>query len=131
VHQRTVVGLTLAESGFHYRIDDEGDGTVPLSSAQLAHGDNYYVRCEHSALPRSATVGRALVELLRNGRTTRLARSHAPRAGREVTVSDAQLRTTWRIKVDWAQLTPAARRIYLNRLNQAPPQYSARRAPRG
>jgi pimeloyl-ACP methyl ester carboxylesterase len=131
VQQRTVVGLTLAENGFHYRIDDEGDGTVPLSSAQLAHGDNYYVRCEHSALPRSATVGRALVELLRNGRTTRLARSHQPRAGREVTVSDAQLRTTWRSKVDWAQLTPAARRLYLNRLNQAPPQYSARRAPRG
>ena len=39
LQQRTVVGLTLADSEFRYRIDDEGDGTVPLSSAQLAHGD--------------------------------------------------------------------------------------------
>lgn len=130
VQQRTVVGVRLEADQFHYRVSDEGDGTVPLSSAQLAGGDNYYVRCEHSALPRSATVGRAVVELLRRGRTTRLAARHAPRAGGEVTVSDGELRTTWRTKADWAKLTPAARRSYLNRLNQAPPQYSRRRAPR-
>ena len=128
VQQRTVVGLSLSGDEFHYRVSDEGDGTVPLSSAQLAHGANYYVRCEHSALPRSATVGRALVELLRHGRTTRLAARHEPRAGREVLVTDAELRTTWRRKVDWGRLSPVARRTYLNRLNKAPPQYARRRA---
>ncbi len=131
VQQRTVVGLEPAADDFHYRVSDEGDGTVPLASAQLAHGDNYFVRCEHSALPRSASVGRALVELLRQGRTSRLAAQRAPRPGREVTVSDAQLRTTWNEKVDWARLGPAAHRSYLNRLNQAPPQYAARAHRRG
>lgn len=126
-HQRTVVGLRLAADEFHYRVGDAGDGTVPLASAQLAHGDNYYVRCEHSALPRSAAVGHALVELLRHGRTTRLAATPGRPLGREVMVSDSELRATWNDKLDWAQLGPVAHRDYLNRLNQSPPQYSARR----
>ena len=130
-HQRTVVGLRLAAGEFHYRVGDAGDGTVPLASAQLAHGDNYYVRCEHSALPRSAAVGHALVELLRHGRTTRLAATPGRPLGREVMVSDSELRTTWNDKLDWAQLGPVAHRDYLNRLNQSPPQYSARRTRGG
>jgi hypothetical protein len=129
-HQRTVVGLRLADDDFHYEISDEGDGTVPLASAQLSGCDNYYVRCEHSELPRSVSVARALVQLLHHGRTTRLsARSGAP-LGRHVTVSDRQLRGTWNEKVDWASLGPAAHRAYLNRLNQPPPHYAARRARR-
>jgi hypothetical protein len=129
-HQRTVVGLRLADDDFHYEISDEGDGTVPLASAQLAGCDNYYVRCEHSELPRSVSVASALVELLRHGRTTRLsARPGAP-LGRHVTVSDGQLRSTWNEKVDWASMGPAAHRAYLNRLNQPPPHYAARRARR-
>ena len=124
VQQRTVVGLQLRSNDFHYQVSDAGDGTVPLASAQLAHGDNYYMRCEHSALPRSVTVARALVELLRSGRTTRLARQVGTRSARPVVVSDAELRTIWNEKVDWARLRPAAHRDYLNRLNQAPPQYA-------
>jgi len=131
VRQRTVVSLGLHGDQFHYRVSDAGDGTVPLASARLARGDNYYVRCEHSALPRSASVGRAVLDLLRHGRTTRLPATHAAGAEREVVVSDAQLRTTWRRKVDWARLSIAARRSYLNRLNKAPPQYAPPRpAPR-
>jgi len=127
VQQRTVVGLQQRAGDFHYQVSSEGDGTVPLASARLAHGDNYYVRCEHSALPRSVTVARALIELLRSGRTTRLARQHAASSARTVSVSDAELRTTWNEKVDWARLSSAAHRDYLNRLNQAPPQYAPRR----
>ena len=124
VQQRTVVGLQLRAGDFLYQVSNAGDGTVPLASAQLAHGDNYYMRCEHSALPRSVTVARALVELLRSGRTTRLARQVGTRSARPVVVSDAELRTIWNEKVDWARLRPAAHRDYLNRLNQAPPQYA-------
>jgi pimeloyl-ACP methyl ester carboxylesterase len=131
VQQRTVVGLRLHAGEFHYQVSDAGDGTVPLASARLAHGDNYYVRCEHSALPRSVTVASALIELLRSGRTTRLARQVGTRSARPVVVSDAELRTTWNEKVDWARLRPAAHRDYLNRLNQAPPQYAPWRAGRG
>jgi hypothetical protein len=129
-YQRTVVALRLADDDFHYQVGDAGDGTVPIASAQLAGCDNYYVRCEHSALPRSASVAHALVELLRHGRTTRLAAQRAPPPGRQVTVSDRELRSTWNVKVDWAKLRPAAHRDYLNRLNQPPPQYAARRARR-
>ena len=123
--QRTVTGLRLAGDEFHYQVSDAGDGTVPLASAQLAGSDNYYVRCEHSALPRSATVARAVLELLRHGRTTRLTSLPGARSSREVTVSDSQLRTTWNEKVDWAALAPEDRRRYLNQLNQPPPQYAA------
>lgn len=122
--QRTVTGVRLAGDEFHYQVSDAGDGTVPLASAQLAGSDNYYVRCEHSALPRSATVARAVLELLRHGRTTRLASLPGARSGREVTVSDSQLRTTWNEKVDWAALAPEERRRYLNQLNQPPRQYA-------
>lgn len=123
--QRTVTGVRLDADEFHYQVSDAGDGTVPLASAQLAGCDNYYVRCEHSALPRSATVARAVLELLRQGRTTRLASLPGTRSGREVTVSDSQLRSTWNEKVDWAALAPGERRRYLNQLNQPPPQYAA------
>jgi hypothetical protein len=123
--QRTVTSVRLAADDFHYRVSDAGDGTVPLASAQLAGSDNYYIRCEHSALPRSATVARAVLELLRQGRTTRLAARAGARTGRSVTVSDRQLRTTWIRKVDWAALAPALRRSYLNKLNQPPRQYAA------
>ena len=122
-HQRTVTGLRLAVGEFHYQISDAGDGTVPLDRAQLPGSDNYFVRCEHSALPRSASVARAVLELLRHGHTTRLAATPGPRLGRTVTVGDAQLRTTWITKIDWAALAPAARRAYLNQLNQPPRQY--------
>ncbi len=129
-HQRTVVDLRLSEDDFHYQIGDAGDGTVPLASAQLDGCDNYYVRCEHSALPRSVSVARAVVELLRHGRTSRLSTHRGPLLGRQVTVSDRELRSTWNEKVDWAKLGPAAHRDYLNCLNQPPPHYAARRARR-
>jgi pimeloyl-ACP methyl ester carboxylesterase len=130
VRQRTVVSLQCVAGEFRYQVSDAGDGTVPLASARLEHGDNYYVRCEHSELPRSASVGRALVELLRRGRSSRLRAQGRSQPGREVSVSDTDLRGTWNDKIDWARLGPAAHRSYLNRLNRAPPQYAPRPARR-
>ena len=123
--QRTVTGLRLERDEFLYQVSDAGDGTVPLASAQLEGSHNYFVRCEHSALPRSATVARAVLELLRQGRTTRLASITSTRNARMVTVSDNQLRTTWNEKIDWSAMTPEERRRYLNQLNRPPPQYAA------
>ncbi len=122
--QRTVTGLRLAGDEFHYQISNAGDGTVPLESAQLAGGSNYYVRCEHSALPRSATIARAVQELLRSGRTSCLAAQPGRLRGRTVTVRDSELRATWLQKIDWAGLAPGARRDYLNDLNKPPRQYA-------
>jgi pimeloyl-ACP methyl ester carboxylesterase len=122
--QRTVTGLRLAGDEFHYQISNAGDGTVPLASAQLPGCSNYYVRCEHIALPRSATVACAVLELLRSGRTSRLAAQPGRLRGRTVTVRDAELRGTWLQKIDWAGLAPGARRDYLNDLNEPPRQYA-------
>ena len=126
-HQRTVTAVELVADDFMYQVSDAGDGTVPLASAQLSGCDNYFVRCEHSALPRSASVARALLELLRHGRTARLATAPGAHRGRPVQVSDRELRGTWSAKIDWLAMPPAARREYLNRLNQPPPQYAAPR----
>ena len=130
--QRTITDLAVAADDFHYGISDAGDGTVPLKSARLEGCANYQVRCEHSALPRSATVARALGELLSSGQTRSLAAAPiaadpAAMAPRRSVVSDQQLHTTWTDKVNWLQFTPAARREYLNRLNQSPPHYAAPR----
>jgi pimeloyl-ACP methyl ester carboxylesterase len=135
VGQRTVTRISVASDDLHYQISDAGDGTVPLDSARLDGCRNYQVRCEHSELPRSATVARALRELLSSGRTGALSPSAvdpaaARRPLRVSTVSDRQLRENWREKIDWQRCTPAARREYLNRLNQPPPQYAAPRSRR-
>ena len=130
--QRTITDLAVAADDFQYGISDAGDGTVPLKSAYLEGCQNYQVRCEHSALPRSAAVARALRELLSSGHSRALATATmttdlATMALRRSVVSDRQLRTTWISKVNWRLFTPAARREYLNRLNQSPPQYAAPR----
>jgi hypothetical protein len=131
---RTVTGISVVGDDFHYQISTAGDGTVALDSARLAHCPNYQVRCEHSALPRSATVARALRELLLHGRTRilrPLTTAPAPDSlSRCCSVSDLALRTNWSEKVDWLQYTPAQRRSYLDRLNQSPPQYAAGRQRR-
>jgi hypothetical protein len=128
MRQRTVTALVADGSGFAYEVDSRGDGTVPLDSAQLRGCDNYFVHCEHSALPRNPAVARALIDLLLNGRTTRLALRPDATAGRRVRVSDADLRATWTAKVDWLTLSADARREYLEQLSRPPPLYSGRRA---
>ena len=133
--QRTITSVRVTDDDFHYAIDDAGDGSVPLKSATLAGCANYYLRCEHSELPRSVSVARALRDLLLTGSTASLASvpnaisAHAA-ARRQVSVSDQLLRSTWTEKTDWPKLTPAARREYLNQLNQPPPHYAAPRARR-
>src|SRR5204863_28023 len=65
------------------------------------------------------------VDLLRDGLPTRLPSSWRGDSGASAEVSDAQLRGTHTEKVDWAALTPQARRLYLQNLNEPP-----RRTPR-
>lgn len=133
VGQRTVTGVRSLNDDFHYEVSSAGDGTVAFDSARLEGRANYQLRCEHSALPRSATVARAIAELLATGQTRSLQAVSADAATRKraaapISVSDQQLRGNWSAKINWPECTPAERREYLNRLNQAPPQYAPRRA---
>jgi len=123
--QRTVTGLARRGGQFHYEISAAGDGTVAATRATLPGARNYYVRCEHSELPRNERVGAALVDLLRTGRTQRLPQKLVRSRGPVLEVSDSALRRGLARKIDWHALSPAARRRYLKRLSAAPALYRA------
>lgn len=126
VGQRTVTGLARAGEEFAYQVTGDGDGTVPARSA-APHGVRcHYFRSEHSELLRSPTVARALLELVRDGRTGVLRQSSALPAQAPVRVTDGDLRALGTDKVDWQALAPEARRLYLQQLNLPPLQYRRR-----
>jgi len=74
----------------------------------------------HSDLTRDATVAAAVADLLRRGRTTRLSQQPSGASRACAQVSDAQLRRSHVEKVDWTALTPHARRVFLENLNEPP-----------
>lgn len=121
-HSRpTVVGLTRQGADFEYTVTHAGDGTVPLLHAELPGVATYHTAEGHSELPRSARVAAATIDLLRTGATHRLPTTR-PAATRQVArVTDRALRATFNTKVDWHALSPDARRVYLDRLNEPPP----------
>jgi pimeloyl-ACP methyl ester carboxylesterase len=125
IGQRTATALRLVADDFEYEVSSDGDGTVPAPCAVLDGTCGYYIDCEHSDLPRNATVAAAVGELLRDGRTSVLAREHHASADAHVLVTDAALRLTYVDKIDWKLLSADERRRYLNQLNLAPPHYAA------
>ena len=125
VDQKTVTGIERRHDDFVYTLTRHGDGTVPASSAALEGTPSAYARVAHSNLTRDPLVAAAVVDLLRDGSTTRLPSSWRGDSGASAEVSDAQLRGTHTEKVDWAALTPQARRLYLQNLNEP-----RRRTPR-
>jgi pimeloyl-ACP methyl ester carboxylesterase len=126
IRQRTVTALQMGAGEFEYEVSSAGDGTVPVVAAALGDAPRYYVHCEHSELPRSERIARALAQLLLRGRTDLLASRWRPARERGVLVSDSALHSVGAIKVDWEALTPEARRAYLNRLSEAPALYAGR-----
>lgn len=121
--QRTVTGIERRGAQFRYEVSAAGDGTVPTAAASLAGAAHYCLRCEHSQLPREARVAAAVIELLEHGGTTALQPGVHARKGRCAYVSDAELRRTLGLKIDWHALGPASRRRYLNALNAPPASY--------
>jgi CHAT domain-containing protein/pimeloyl-ACP methyl ester carboxylesterase len=93
---RTVTGLRLAAGGeeFEYEVSLEGDGTVPVEFAQLSGIDaTYYVEEGHGSLPNNPRVARAVIDLLREGRTQELAdRPEAQVRGPAQLVKESALR---------------------------------------
>ena len=120
VGQETVTAVLKRRDGFTYRITRHGDGTVPADSAALDGAHTYFTRAAHSDLTRDAHVAAAIVDLLRNGATKRLPRRWISNSRAEARVSDRELRRTHTGKVDWARLTPAQRRDFLQGLNEPP-----------
>jgi pimeloyl-ACP methyl ester carboxylesterase len=118
--QETVTAVRRRGAQFVYTLTRHGDGTVPTASAQLPGARSLFARVAHSDLTRDAQVAAAVAQLLRRGSTTLLSGDlrDASRACAEV--SDTQLRRTHVEKVDWSALTPHARRLFLENLNEPP-----------
>ena len=118
VGQETVTAASKTRDGFTYTLTRRGDGTVPADSAALDGANTYFANAAHSDLTRDAHVASAIVELLRKGSTKRLPARWMSRSRAEARVSDRELRRTHSEKVDWASLTPAQRREFLQDLNE-------------
>jgi pimeloyl-ACP methyl ester carboxylesterase len=116
----TVVNAALVHEDFFYRVELGGDGTVPTARAVMPGVPAWYCRAAHSELPRSAAVQEAVVSLLA-GETPALAAAPDPEPASGFAVSDRELREQFVDKIDWAQLTPAARRHFLDSLNEPTP----------
>ncbi len=116
----TVVNAALVHEDFFYRVELGGDGTVPTARAVMPGVPAWYCRAAHSELPRSAAVQEAVVSLLA-GDTPALATAPDPEPASGFAVSDRELREQFVDKINWAQLTPAARRHFLDSLNEPTP----------
>jgi pimeloyl-ACP methyl ester carboxylesterase len=120
VGQETVTAVSRRRDDFVYTITRHGDGTVPAISAALPGALTHYAPLAHSELARDRVVAAAVVDLLRKGRTQRLATKWAGTSVAEARISDRQLRRTHAEKVDWTGLEPEERRVFLENLNEPP-----------
>ncbi len=117
----TVTAALPDRREFTYTYRRDGDGTVPLASAQLPGASLHVAPVAHGLLPRDALVGEAVLDLLRDGATSRLAslRPRAPAAA--VKVTDADLHRALTGKLDWDALSGEQRRNFLENLNDPGP----------
>lgn len=118
VGQETVTAASKGRDGFVYTVTRHGDGTVPARSAALEGAKTYFAKAAHSDLTRDAHVAAAIADLLRKGATTRLPVQWTSTSRAQARISDRELRRTHTDKVDWASLTPAQRRDFLQSLNE-------------
>jgi hypothetical protein len=123
--QETVTRVSASNGEFIYTITRQGDGTVPLVCAELPGARNYYTRVSHSELTRDPVVAQAVADILRTGETPLLVKKCARGSNAQARISDTELRRTHVEKVEWANLSPEARRIFLQTLNE-PPQLKLR-----
>jgi pimeloyl-ACP methyl ester carboxylesterase len=114
IRQETVSRATLRGREFHYTLEHDGDGTVPLRLAMLPQARHWFANEKHGGLPNNGRVISAVVDLLRTGGTERLPASARRLGGRKArTVSESVLRRVAPRKVHWQDLSPDARRRLL------------------
>jgi pimeloyl-ACP methyl ester carboxylesterase len=113
----TVTGIAAGPGGLGYRMGWRGDGTVPLDMARLPGLPTYYATELHARLPCNGDVIRAIIGLLRRGRTDALPQRGHSRRTPLPDLDDAQLRRLGRGKIDWRQLDARQREAVLADLN--------------
>ena len=120
IGQETVTSVRRRRDDFVYTITRHGDGTVPAISAALPGAPAHYAPVAHSDLTRDPVVAAAVIDLLNNGSTDRLAKKWSAKSLAQAQITDKQLRRTHTQKVDWAALEPEQRRLFLQELNEPP-----------
>ncbi len=105
---------------FEYEYSLRGDGTVPMELARLDGARHRYVDCDHSDMPLSDRIIAGTLDLLKTGRTRRFAASARIRSTTRTRGRDADLRRAYPGKVDWPQMSPEERRLFLDNLNEPP-----------
>jgi hypothetical protein len=116
----TPTGVALRNDEFEYEYSPRGDGIVACELARLPGARHFFVDCLHSDLPLARRVIDGTIDILRTG-TTQLFASHAPQTlAARAHVTDSELREQFEGKVDWPHMTPEARRLFLDTLNQTP-----------
>jgi len=118
VGQETVTAASRTRDELVYTITRHGDGTVPAGSAALDGAHTYFTTAAHSDLTRDARVAAAVVDLLCGKPTRRLPSRWTSDSHAQARVSDHELRGRHAGKIDWARLTPAERRDFLQNLNE-------------
>jgi pimeloyl-ACP methyl ester carboxylesterase len=116
----TPINVAHVHDDFYYRYGAAGDGTVPTTRATLAGTEAWYCRVAHNDLPRNPQVHAALIALLEEARP-QLPGAPPVLPDQPRSVSDEELRTLFNAKIDWSKLDVAARRRFLDSLNESPP----------
>ena len=114
----TVTAAARRRDEFVYTVTRHGDGTVPIASAELPGGRNYYASVLHSELPRDRRVAGAIAELVRTGAARRLPSRLRSSSRAEARIGDRALSRRGPGKIDWARLSAAERRRYLQALSE-------------
>jgi pimeloyl-ACP methyl ester carboxylesterase len=117
VNRETVVGVRRRGNEFEYDLGMNGDGTVPIALARLPRLATYYVEETHSNLANNALVIRAVIDLLRRGRTALLPNRWRAKPARLRRTNDATLRLNDGGKIDWRRLDSAEREATLAELD--------------
>jgi pimeloyl-ACP methyl ester carboxylesterase len=115
----TAVNIARVHDDFYYRYGAAGDGTVPTARATLPGAEAWYCKVPHNELPRSPEVQQAVLRLLEDA-TPALAGAPPTLPDNPRSVSDEELRQLFVSKIVWSQLDTAARRHFLDSLNEAP-----------
>jgi len=119
-NRTTATGVAMRDGDFEYEYSLQGDGTVPIELARLPGARHSYVECGHSDMPLSDKVIAGTTDLLSTGATQRFAAAPPLRRGSLTRVRDGELRQQYQGKIDWPQMTPEQRRLFLDTLNEAP-----------
>jgi pimeloyl-ACP methyl ester carboxylesterase len=119
VNQETVIGVRRTAAGFEYSMARSGDGTVPLALARLPKLKSYFVDELHGNLANNRQVIRAVVDLVRCGRTHHLPQLWRAKRAAVRRIDDAALRREGGGKIDWRKLSSAQREAVLGELDSA------------